>query len=110
MVCNNGFDRKLYPLKDIVLKHRVFQAQRDRINDRLNQILRQEGIRDMSASVQNAIIEDSDGDARSAITRVQMIATNRNTRAGDSSDARQAMDAQATLANIQSKDVSQSIF
>ena len=64
----------------------------------------------MSASVQNAIIEDSDGDARSAITRVQMIATNRNTRTGDSSDARQAMDAQATLANIQSKDVSQSIF
>ena len=88
MVCNNGFDRKLYPLKDIVLKHRVYQAQRDRINDRLNQILRQEGIRDMSASVQNAIIEDSDGDARSAITRVQMIATNRNTRTGDSSDAR----------------------
>ena len=88
MVCNNGFDKKLYPLKDIVLKHRVFQAHRDRINDRLNQILRQEGIRDMSASVQSAIVEDSDGDARSAITRIQMIATNRNAHTGNSSDAR----------------------
>ena len=42
----------------------------------------------MSASVQQAVIEDSDGDARSAITRVQMIATNRNAHQGDSSDAR----------------------
>lgn len=43
---------------------------KDRINERLIEILRLEGIRDFSNTVRLSIIEQSGGDARSAITRV----------------------------------------
>ena len=56
MVCNDGYDKKLYPLKDLVLKVRIEGASDRRIDDRLIEILRMEGIRDLSNGVRKAII------------------------------------------------------
>lgn len=78
MVCNDGYAKSLFALKDIVLKLRVESASKDRVNERLLEILRKEDIRDFSNSVRAMIVEQSSGDARSAITRVQMIASNRD--------------------------------
>lgn len=69
-VCNEGFARALFPLKDIVLKLKVPNIGKDRLNERLVEILRLESIRDFSNSVRQNIIESSMGDARSAITRI----------------------------------------
>ena len=70
MVCNDGYAKALYPLRDIVLKLRVPGTGKDRLDERMQEILRQEGIRDFSNSVRTQIIEQSFGDARSAITRI----------------------------------------
>ena len=107
LVCNDGYARPLFPMKDIVLKMRIMAASNERINERLIEILRNEGIKDLSNSVRLRVVDQSNGDARSAITRVQMIATNR--RAYGSS-AQETMAAQAEMANLQHKDMSQSIF
>jgi len=57
LVCNDGFAKALYPLKDIVIKLKVPSASKDRLSDRMTEILRLEGIRDLSNSVKMAIIE-----------------------------------------------------
>jgi len=44
-------------MKDIVLKLRIWAASSERINDRLVEILRREGIRDLSNTVRKMIIE-----------------------------------------------------
>lgn len=87
LVCNDGYAKPLFPLKDIVLKLRVPSAHLDRVNDRLVEILRKEEIRDFSNAVRKMIVEQSAGDARSAITRVQMIACNRDVGAQNDSNA-----------------------
>ena len=76
MVCNDGWAKALYPLKDIVLKLRVYAPSADRVNERIVNILRLEGVRGMSNSVRQQVVEGSQGDARSAITRCQMISSN----------------------------------
>lgn len=73
LVCNDGYAKALYPMKDIVLKLRITGASSERVNDRLIDILKREGDRDFSNIVRKMIIDQSNGDARSAITRVQMI-------------------------------------
>lgn len=114
LVCNDGYAKALYPLKDIVLKLRIEGASSKSIDDRLIQILRAEGLRDMSNSVRKHVIEQSNGDARSAITRIQMIASNRDlthiTSAQGGQDSVKALTAQGNLASLQEKDLTQSIF
>ncbi len=56
MICNDGYAKQLYPLKDLVLKVRIEGASDRRIDERLIEILRQEGIRELSNSVRKAII------------------------------------------------------
>ena len=51
MVCNDGWAKALYPLKDLVLKLRVYAPSADRVNERIVNILRLEGVRGMSNSV-----------------------------------------------------------
>jgi len=57
LVCNDGYAKALYPLKDIVIKLKVPSASKDRLSERMTEILRLEGIRDLSNSVKMAIIE-----------------------------------------------------
>jgi len=92
MVCNDGWAKALYPLKDLALKLRVNAPAAERVNERLVQILRLEGIRSFSNAVRQSIVEGSQGDARSAITRCQMISSNH--RLLDSSDHSKAYIAQ----------------
>ena len=110
MVCNDGYAKPLFCLKDIVLKHRVYGARKERIEERLTEILKLEGIRNFSNTVRHAIIEQSNGDARSAITRAQMIACNRKLTEGGGDNALKVLAAQADVAKLQMKDLSQSIF
>ena len=73
-MCNDGYAKALYSMKDLCVKIKVEAASTKLIDDRMVEILRYEGIRDMSNSVRSVVIKQACGDARSAITRVQMIA------------------------------------
>lgn len=44
-ICNDGFAKPLYPLKDICLRLKVLACSRNRVHERLDQILRTEGFR-----------------------------------------------------------------
>ena len=45
LVCNDGFARALAPMKDICLRIRVFASSRNRIHERIDEILKNERIR-----------------------------------------------------------------
>ena len=57
LVCNDGYAKALYPMKDIVLKLRIRAASSERVNDRLIEILKREGDRDFSNIVRKMIID-----------------------------------------------------
>jgi DNA polymerase III delta prime subunit len=44
-VCNDGYSKALYPLKEICLKLKVSACSKNRIQERLDEILKMEGFR-----------------------------------------------------------------
>jgi DNA polymerase III delta prime subunit len=45
LVCNDGFSRPLYPLKDLCLRIKVLACSPNRIQERVDEILKLEGYR-----------------------------------------------------------------
>lgn len=45
LVCNDGWAKALRPLKDIVLRMKIYSASETKLSNRVAEILRAEGIR-----------------------------------------------------------------
>ena len=57
MICNDAFGRNLFPLREITLKLKVNAAVKDRIVERIGEILKSENIIGVDNQVINQIIE-----------------------------------------------------
>ena len=84
LVCNDGWARAVRPVIPIVLRMKIQCASEAKLEARVCEILRREGIRGvdkMSAAIRE-IVEQSNGDARSCINRVQVLVTSQTSAAG----------------------------
>ena len=74
MICNDAFGKNLYPLRDIVLKINVTRADDKKLHERIDDILQSEKILGIFSDSIKSIIQQSDGDARNCINRIQFLA------------------------------------
>ena len=79
-VCNEGFARPFYPLRDICLRQKILSCSTERIQERLDEILRKEGYRTNVVNYAldktiSQVIAQGNGDLRNIMNTVQFLAT-----------------------------------
>ena len=108
LVCNEGYAKSLYPLKDLCLKIRVPQVGQFRLTERICEILRAEEIRDIDNQLIQSVIQQCGGDARSCLNRIQMLFQQGKRDVSSDLDARKAF--QTNVLKMQTKDLYMGIY
>jgi DNA polymerase III delta prime subunit len=78
-VCNDGYSKPLFPLKDICLRLKVVSCSVNRIQERLDEILKKEGYRTGVVNYKldktiAGIIHQCNGDMTNTLNTVQFLA------------------------------------
>ena len=93
LVCNDGWARAVRAVIPIALRLKIQCASESKLENRVAEILRLEGVRgvDKMSGAIREIVEQSNGDARSCINRIQVLVSSQIAATGKHPQGNTAM-------------------